>query len=135
MSQQKKIIDEFVKTFSQLLKACEKDVATQTEYMKLDHLKSLYRMCPHEEKFFIAQEKIWPLREMILDRDFDKIIQVDIESLYSDETVDETRELVADLMDILKKKFKTLSLIRRDEYWDFLTKMLQCIAQYKHLTS
>ncbi len=126
-----KIFQTYANTLNQLLVAAIKQTKDESELVEIERLKRIINFAPLEERFIRSKDKIWTVRDHIVNKNADFFLNKDYSSVIKK---DSNQVILETLIEIIKDKFTTLSNVEKDFYWKKGATMLQCVIEFKQAT-
>jgi hypothetical protein len=130
----KKIEDICVKykqLINGLISTARKQTKEEDEIVEIERLKRLLGLCSCDELFYRSKDKIWSVRNKLINKDLDWFVNRDYSKLIKK---DSKTTLIETLVDIIKDKIANMSLEERDIYWNKGLEMLLLVGQFKKIT-
>jgi hypothetical protein len=129
-----KELNDIFNVHSQLLNAVLTTAIKQTkdedEIVEIERIKRLINLAPIDERFVRSKDKIWNVRNQILEKNTQWFLDRDYSSLVKK---DHNQATIETIMSIIRDKFHTLSKAEMDHYWNKAIALLQNVARYKKL--
>jgi len=114
-----------------LISTARKQTKEEDEIVEIERLKRLLGLCSCDELFYRSKDKIWAVRNKLINKDLDWFINRDYSKLIKK---DSKATLIETLVDIIKDKLKGMSVEERDIYWNKGLEMLLLVGQFKKIT-
>lgn len=126
-----KIYDKFSQAINGLITTVRTYIKEEEEIVEIDRLKRIIGFLPVDERFLRCSEKIWSVRNYIINKDMKYFLNKDLSHAIKK---DSKQRMIETLIEIVKERFPSLSKEQQDIYWNKSIIMLNCVAQFKKLT-
>lgn len=123
-----KLFTDFSNTINSILTMALKQSETDMEKVELDRLCRILRLCPVEEKFIRAKDKIWNVRQHIANKNANYFIEKDYSVMIKK---DGNQSFLETLTDIVRDRFEDMNDKEQALYWEKANKLLHCVILYK----
>lgn len=122
------IFTSFSNGINSVLALALKECVDESEIVEIEQLRRILSLCPLEEKFIRAKDKIWAARLHILNKNEDYFIKKDYSKMIKR---DGNQAFLETLTEIVKDKFTSMNQESKDIYWKKAAFLLQCVARFK----
>jgi hypothetical protein len=117
-----------VNIIKSILAMAEKQATEENELIELGRLKRLISLTPIDEIFIRTKDKIWAVREHILNKNADYFLKKDYSAMIKK---DHNQAFMETLIEIIKDKFSTLNKEEQLFYWKKAAILLSCVIRFK----
>jgi hypothetical protein len=125
------IFEEFCNTLNSIIILVLKQLKDEREIVQLEQLRRVLNITPAFEKFIRAKDKVWAVRNHIVNKNAKYFLEKDYSSLIKK---DSRQTFIESLMEIVRDNFEPLSDSEKDLYWRKASRLLNCVARFKQLT-
>lgn len=126
-----KILTTYSNIVYSLLKLAIKNCEDEADIVELERLKRVIKLCDDAEIFIRTKDKVWAVREKILNKDADYFLNKDYSSGIKQ---DEKQSMIETIIMVVKEKYNVLTQNERNMYWKKAFEMLNLVIQYKELS-
>jgi hypothetical protein len=130
------VMNDIYKNFSNAVMSIVTAASEQTEdekdLVQLDRIKRILNLAPMEERFIRSKEKVWGVRNYILNKNVDYFLNKDYSGMIKK---DHNQVLLEKLIEIVRDNFINLSAEDKEFYWKKANILLHCVAKYKKMLS
>jgi HSP90 family molecular chaperone len=124
------IINTYCSHINSVITMVKEQLTDETEIAEMERLKRIIGFCPKEELFIRTKEKVWNVRDHIINKDMEFFYNRDYSSMVKK---DENQSFIEALMNIVKYNFKQLTPKEQDRYWNRGIMMLKNIVEFEKL--
>jgi len=100
----------------------------ESDISELEQVKRLIGFCAAEEKIIRTKDKIWNVREHIMNKDVDFFLKRDYSGMVKK---DNNKAIIESLMEIVKNNFEGLTESEQNKYWKKAKKLLNLVGKFK----
>lgn len=111
-----------------LISLAREQTTDETEIVELERLKRIINLAPIDERFIRSKDKIWNVREHIINKDSKFFMERDYSANIKK---DHNQTFIETIIEITKDKFTTLSDKEKDFYWKKAATLLNCVVRFK----
>ncbi|MGL5934196.1 MAG: hypothetical protein ACRCZI_01085 [Cetobacterium sp.] len=122
------IITNFNSTTSTILRICKKLAPNQVE---LDSLQNIIKLAKDVDPLIIinrCKDKFWMHREYIINEDENFFLNNQFSSFIKD---DENKSFIYSLINLIKSRYKTMSVGEKKQIWSLIKDLLKYVIEYK----
>lgn len=113
-----------------LISTARKQTKEEDEIVEIERLKRLLGLCSCDELFYRSKDKIWAVRNKLINKDLNWFINRDYGKLIKK---DSKATLIETLVNIIKDKLTEMSTEERDIYWNKGLQMLLLVGEFKKI--
>lgn len=124
------IFNEYNNVLNSILSMMRKQAVDEEDIVEVDRAKRIIGLCPMEEKLFRTKDKIWNVRNQILNKDLNFFMTNDYSGMIKN---DQNRAFIEAMIEIIKENFIELTKKEQDFYWSKFTKLLHLVAKFKEI--
>ena len=115
---------------NRLITMVMKQSLDEDEIVEIEHLKRVINLAPLEEIFIRSKDKIWNVREHIMNKNADYFIKKDYRTQIKK---DHNQVFIETIVNNIKQRFAVLPADDQAKYWQIATELLRNVAVYKKL--
>ena len=124
------IFNKYAQALNGVLVMAQKQAVDETEIIEVERIKRIVNFVPVEERFIRTKDKIWAVREHIINKNAKYFMEKDYSAAIKK---DGNQAMIETLVDLVKEKFATITEQEKDFYWKKGAMMLNCIVRFKKL--
>lgn len=124
------ICNRYKQLINGIISTARKQTKEEDEIVEIERLKRLLGLCACDEIFYRSKDKIWSVRNKLINKDLDWFVNRDYSKLIKK---DSKATLIETLVDIIKDKIKGMLPEERDIYWNKGLEMLLLVGQFKKI--
>lgn len=98
------------------------------DILALEQARRIINICPAEEKFLRIKDKIWNVRNHIINKDAKFFLDRDYSGMIKK---DSNKAFIESLMEIVKGNFSDIPKEAQNMYWKKAQKMLRIVCEFK----
>ena len=124
------IYQQYVNNLNSMLVMAKKQTDDETEIVEIERLKRFINMLPIDEVFMRGKDKVWNVRNHILNRNANFFLERDYSKVIKK---DKNQVMMETLVEIIKDKYSHVSNEEMEYYWKKGAYALNCIIRFKQL--
>jgi len=125
------IFDDASRAVNAIISRATKEATDESEIVELERIKRIVNLAPKEEKFIRMKDKVWKVREHILNKNADYFFKKDYSEFIKK---DHNQVFLENIVEIICQKFKQLNESEQEFYWNKALILLQCVLKFKKIT-
>lgn len=100
----------------------------EDDIVEIERARRVIGFCPLEEKLLRTKDKIWNVREHIINKNTSFFLDRDYSGMIKK---DGNKAFIEALMEIVKNNFTALNEKEQNQYWKKAKKLLRLVAEFK----
>lgn len=126
-----KVFQTFSNKIAALITLCSRTVKKEYDIIQIERIKRIIRLCPLEEKLLRCKDKIFTVRDHIINRNADYFLNRDYSNYIKE---DEKKEFINDIIDLIKRNYSQLKKEEQELYWPIGLELLKCVIEFMQIT-
>lgn len=122
------IFRTYSNTITAILTMVIKNAQDDEEIVEIERVKRIINFAPIEEKFIRSKDKIWAVRNHIINKNLKYFIEKDYSSVIKR---DHNQAMLEAIIEIIKNGITKLSQEDLNFYWKKAAVMLKCVVRFK----
>jgi len=122
------IFNSYYQEIQSILTAASRLTQEEIEIVELERLRRLIRLLPIEELFIRSKDKIWAVRNHILNKNADYFLNKDYSKIIKK---DKKQGFIESIISIIKDRYTEMDDANKEFYWQRAIKLLHCVARLK----
>lgn len=118
----------YANTINSMISVALKQTEDESDLVQLERLKRIINLTPEDERFIRSKDKIWNVREHILNKNAKYFLEKDYNPMFKK---DHNQSMLESLVEIIKDKFDELDSDEQLFYWKKAATLLNCVVRFK----
>jgi hypothetical protein len=124
------LFDEFGREINHLVLMVKRRTTDISELVQIERVVRLMGICPPDEKFLRVKDKVFAVREHILNKNAAYFLNKDYSGLIKK---DSKQAFIESLVETIKNTYDELTDKEKEMYWDKGLKILRLVIEYRLL--